>query len=106
MKKEYERTPIILNGNAVAVIHIFQRPDKLEDLWVYDYIDDYYYKNDVNHSQKYKDAAKQFIQQLEGQACFSFNKELILQLLKNIKEEDTEYDTNFFEDIINEIKKI
>jgi hypothetical protein len=36
MKKEFNRTPIILNKNAVALIQIFDRYDELEDIWCND----------------------------------------------------------------------
>ncbi len=55
------REPIQLTRHAVAVIHIFARHDKIQDLGMLD--DEEYEKECWDRHTK---AAKQFIEQLEG----------------------------------------
>lgn len=70
---EYKRTPIIINKNAIALIHLFTKFDSLDDCYLHD-IESYYIKN----SECYKDAANQLIEQLEGEWCMAFIEELAL----------------------------
>lgn len=56
------RKPIYLHKNAVALITIFKRYDNIEDLWITDYPE-----YDENTKDVCKEAAKQFIEQLENQ---------------------------------------
>ena len=63
----YNRTPILLNHNAIALIHIFTKYDELEDMWLTD-IEEYMDKN----YDGYEHAAQQFVAQLEGQWCRKF----------------------------------
>ena len=71
------RKPIYLNKNAVALITIYTRPDNLEDLWTTDY-------SEYNESYKQvaEEAAKEFIEQLDGQ----YNKLFLRALKKEINE--------------------
>ena len=57
-----DRMPIYLHKNAVALITIFKRVDHLEDIWVADYPD-----YDEDYDKINKEAARQFIDQMEGQ---------------------------------------
>jgi hypothetical protein len=66
------RKPIYLNKNAVALINVFTRPDKIEDFWIMDFSG---YPED--HKKVAEEAAEQFMEQLDGQ----YN-ELFLRALK------------------------
>lgn len=75
--KKQKRTPIVLNKNSVALLHIFTRNDLLDDMWTIDIGDDYY--------EIIKNSAKQFINQLEGQECDLFLEELGIEALNQFK---------------------
>jgi len=66
-----KRFPIYLNRHTVALIHIFTRPDELEDLWITDYP-----MYNENYEDVAKNAAKQFIDQLQGRWTPRFLKAL------------------------------
>ena len=66
------RKPIYLNKNAVALITVFTRNDKIEDMWITDYPE-----YDENHEKVAEEAAKEFMEQLEG-----WHNELFLRALK------------------------
>ena len=66
------RKPIYLSKNAVALITVFTRPDNIEDLWITDYPE---YNED--HKKVAEEAARQFMEQLEG-----WYNELFLRALK------------------------
>jgi hypothetical protein len=72
------RKPIYLNPHAVALIHIFTKTDKMDDCWMLD--------TDWAFHDTYKEAAKEFVNQLEGQQCDSFIENLILYLCDSYKE--------------------
>ena len=67
-----DRKPIYLNKNAVALITVFTRPDRPEDLWIPDYPE-----YDEDHKKVAEEAARQFMEQLEG-----WYNELFLRALK------------------------
>ena len=71
------RKPIYLNKNAVALITVFTRCDKLEDMWVTDYPE---YGED--YKKVAEESAKQFIEQLEGQ----YNKLFLKALKKEVSQ--------------------
>lgn len=88
--KKITRKPIILNRNAVALINIFTRDDKVEDI-LFSYETQF-----DNPYEQLEQSAKQFISQLEEQECDAFllalGKEALKQYLKNrerVLEEDT-----------------
>ena len=66
------RKPIYLNKNAVALITIYTRPDKIEDMWTTDYPE-----YDEDYKKVAEEAAFQFMEQLE----LHYN-ELFLRALK------------------------
>jgi outer membrane lipopolysaccharide assembly protein LptE/RlpB len=72
--KNYKRKPIILNSHCVMLIHLFKRFDDLEDLWMHDQ------EAGLMPPELYRDAAKQLIEQLEGQYCDLFIDELNKQI--------------------------
>ena len=78
--KYHKRIPIVMSKNSVALIHIFERHDHLEDIWMMDteYMLETY--------DRYEGAANQFIEQLEEHWCDAFIKELTLKLVKTYKE--------------------
>ena len=71
------RKPIYLSKNAVALITVFTRPDKLEDMWITDY-DEYY----EDHKKIAEEAAEQFMEQLE----LHYNELFLRALKKEISE--------------------
>lgn len=85
------RFPIQIGEHAVAVIHLFQKCDHLEDCF-----EDSCFKLNHEVDRQPKVAAKQFISQLEE----SYNMEFLLALRDEIndeiKEHDKKYKTNFF----------
>ena len=84
------REPILINNHAVAIIHIFDRLDHLEDLWTAD--------SDAFQEEKlemYKEAATQFISQLEEQWTPSFMMALRDGINNELKEHDIKYGTKF-----------
>ena len=71
--KDYKRFPIMISTHDCLVVHVFSRTDKIEDIFLY-----------ADHESKmYSDyemfeiAAKQLINQLEGNYCDLFLEELI-----------------------------
>lgn len=72
------RSPIVLSHNTIALLHIFEKDNKLSDLWIMD--------TDWVLRQDYKDSAKQFISQLEDHWCDAFLEEMILEMGKMYKE--------------------
>ena len=82
--ENYKRKPIILNPHCVLLIHLFKRCDNLEDLWANDQ------EEGMMRPELYSDAAKQLIDQLEGQYCDLFIEELNKQIQKIRKERKEE----------------
>ena len=60
--ENYKRFPIQLSDHCIMLIHLFKREDKLEDMWTWDNE----YMNEESYTQ-YQLAAKQLMQQLEGE---------------------------------------
>lgn len=75
------REPIRLSHNAVAVIHVFSRLDSLRDLWMIDSED--YLTEDWEVETR---AAKQFLEQLDGQYNIRFLQALRKECDLYIKE--------------------
>ncbi len=67
-----DRKPIYLSKNAVALITVFTRPDNFEDMWTTDYP-----AYDEDYKKVAAEAARQFMEQLDGR----YNK-LFLRALK------------------------
>ena len=82
--KKYDRKFIQLSRNVAILIHIFEKdPDhSWEDVWLRDFTG----VCERDHLL-YKEAAKQFIDQLEGNWCRAF-----LMALKEVCEERIEQD--------------
>jgi len=100
--KEIRRAPIVLNKNTVALIHIFEKYDDLEDMWMHD-LDKYMIENYEEHEK----AAKQFISQLEGHYCVLFMENLIKEAFKAItKGMPLAFKKEHAEKLINELKEI
>lgn len=76
---EYKRrTPIVLNKNAVALIHIFSKHDRLDDMWIID-------TDWMSNHQNYRESAKEFLDQLEGEYCDLFLEQLALECISRYK---------------------
>ncbi len=75
------RKPIRLSRHAVCIIHVFSRCDGLRDLWMIDSED--YVEEDWGVE---KDAAKQFVEQLDGQYNIRFLQALRAECDSHIKE--------------------
>ena len=74
------RKPIYLDRHSVALITVYTRPDEIEDIWVTDYPA---YDND--HEQMAKEAAEQFIEQLQGRWTPLFLKALQAEIEKRLE---------------------
>jgi len=85
--KRYEpkikRQPIQLNNHAVAVIHIFNRTDYLEDIWMSEV--DEYTEDSCNQHEL---AAKQFVEQLEDWWTPKFMKALKNEIEIRLKNQE------------------
>lgn len=80
--KKYDRKFIQLSRNVAILIHIFDKDHSWEDIWLRDFTG----VCERDHFL-YKEAAKQFIDQLEGHWCRAF-----LMALKEVCEERIEQD--------------
>ena len=80
MSNKIRRKPIQLSKNSIAVIHIFNRYDLMDDLWMYDVDKLYKEGRDVE-----KEAAKEFINQLENEWNGVFLLELHNEIHKQLK---------------------
>ena len=72
-----DRKPIYLSKNAVALITVFTRPDKIEDMWTTDYPE-----YDEDYKKVAEESAKEFMEQLDGQ----YNGLFLRALKKEINE--------------------
>lgn len=72
------RRPIQLDQHTIAVLHIFDKTDDFDDLWMGE--SDNYEIERLN--QIVRGAAKQFIAQLKDRACMAFLESLMLELDK------------------------
>lgn len=77
------RMPIYLDKNSVALITVYSRPDHLEDIWITDYPE-----YDIDYDQAARDAAKQFIDQLEGRWTPRFLSALKDEINKRLGDND------------------
>ena len=99
--KHSSRYPIVLNSNTVALIHIFEKHDKFEDIWM---IDTEYL---LNKHDGYSGAAKQFVEQLEEQWCDLFMESLALEIVKTYKESRSRTGSDEdFKKLLEKINKI
>lgn len=83
--KKYDRKFIQLCRNTAILIHIFEK-DKdhsWEDVWLHDFTGVY----EKDHLL-YKEAAKQFIDQLEGNWCVAFLEALRDECNKRIEQDN------------------
>jgi len=69
------RTPILLNKNTVALIHVFHRHDHLEDIWIFD-VDKYQEEITEAHEK----AAKQFVEHWTRRFMEALRNEIQQQL--------------------------
>lgn len=73
------REPIILDKNIVALIHIFERHDDLEDVWMREfgtYVED--------NNQQYEKSAQQFVSQLRENWTVAFMQHLAKEIFKEV----------------------
>jgi hypothetical protein len=94
MKKptiKWDRFPIQINSHALAVIHIFSRHDCIEDMC---FLDDCI-KLDKKYYGLPEVAAKQFIDQLQGQWNASFMMALRDGIDEELRKGDEKYGTKF-----------
>ena len=85
---DYNRTPIVLDKHTVAVLHIFTRTDKFEDLFMDDYI---YAKFKDGFMNTFQNSAQQFIDQFEEHSCDAFIEALIKKAFKYLIENDIKF---------------
>jgi hypothetical protein len=97
---EIRREPIILDKNTVALIHIFDRYDELEDVCILSDNDIYFSET----MEQYNKSAKQFISQLKDEWCVAFMENLIVEGFKTMIEQDRAAFTKDYANIL--IKKI
>lgn len=83
--KKYDRKFIQLDINTAMLIHLFEKDSEhsWEDIWLQDFTG--VYERDM---LLYKEAAKQFIDQLEGNWCVAFLEALRDECDKHIKEHE------------------
>ena len=74
-----------MSKNAIALIHVFTRYDRLEDLWTPSPEMDKFIQEQIEKTDK---AAKQFIAQLEGHWTPRFLKALRKEIDKELKKLD------------------
>lgn len=81
--KKYDRRFIQLSRDIGMLIHLFEKDSEhsWEDIWLQDFVGVY----EKDHLL-YKDAAKQFIDQLEGNWCVAFLEALRDECDKHIQE--------------------
>jgi len=81
--KKYDRKFIQLDRNVCMLIHLFEKDDdhSWEDVWLQDFTG--VYEKDC---LLYKDAAKQLIDQLEGNWCVAFLEALRDECDKHVQE--------------------
>ena len=81
--KKYDRKFIQLSRNIGMLIHLFEKDSdhSWEDVWLQDFTGVY----EKDHLL-YKEAAKQFVDQLEGHYCISFLEALRNECDKHIQE--------------------
>lgn len=80
----YKRHPIWINPHAIALLQIFKLKDNFNDVWLLDNVP---YMDHI-HADMHKEAAEQFLKQLEGQECAAF----LIALKKEITKRLMEYD--------------
>lgn len=101
-EKPIRREPIILDKNTVALIHIFDRYDDIEDIF---YLDSEKYLKEM--SEQYEKSAKQFISQLDGEWCVLFFEKLIKEAFETmVKEDRAAFSKESAERLINKLKEI
>jgi len=101
-KKKIRRTPIVLSKNTIAMIHIFEKYDDMDDLWMYDLS-----KYAEENYEQYEKAAKQFISQLKEHWCVLFMEHLIKESFKQMVEEDrSAFTEENAKKLLNELKEI
>ncbi len=79
--KNYKRFPIQICRNAFALIHMYEMEDHFEDIFVEEEL--HYKMCDVD----FKEAADQFIKQLEGHTCRAFIEALRDRCNEHIQED-------------------
>jgi len=101
MDKGYKRKPIILNHDTIVLLQIFKRRDYItEDMWIQDYIDEERsFKDDA------QEAAKQFIEQLEGENNGAFMMALARECFRDLQEHDQLYKTKWCKETMKKIRK-
>lgn len=88
------RTPIQLDKNTLAIIHIFERKDHLEDIWMFDSD-----KYEEELWRNFDQSAKQFIDQIIDKVSPHFLMELIKVANKELINHDKKFGTNFSKNI-------
>lgn len=73
--------PILLNRNTVAVIHIFERHDTLDDIF-------YDTDRNVPTHETWVEAAHEFVNQLDDHWCVTFLKELRNEIDNILRKEE------------------
>lgn len=101
MAKKIARTPIHLSDHACAVIHIFERNDRIDDIWMHDYED--LWEERYNRS---KEAAEQLISQLEDQWNVLFMNALVEKTFDALLQHDKECNTRHTDQLITKLNEM
>jgi hypothetical protein len=104
IKRPIRREPIVLDKNAVALIHIFERYDELDDMFNENLDSKEYFEESM---EQYRKSAQQFIAQLKDQGCVAFMENLIEEAFKTMVEEDRgAFTKKAGQNLIDKLKKI
>lgn len=102
-KVKIRREPILLDKNTVALIHIFERYDELEDVMLLNDLPKYMQES----YEQYKRSAQQFISQLKDNWTVLFMENLVEEaFLTMVEENGSAFTEKEAEKLINRLKEI
>ena len=101
VEKGYKRKPIVLNHQAIVLLQVFKRRDwVIEDMWIADYIEE-----ERGYQDDAEEAAKQFINQLEGENNGAFMIALAKECFRDLREHDKMTGTEWGKETLRDIRK-
>ena len=101
MEKGYKRKPIMLNHDTIALLHIFKsKVGFSEALWVEDFPG-----MDRGYREDAEEAAKQLIEQLQGENNGAFMMALAKECFKDLREHDKMRGTKWCKETLRAIRK-
>ena len=101
MAKKIARTPIHFSDHACAVVHIFERSDRMDDIWMHDHEDLWQERYDRS-----KEAAEQLISQLGEQWNVLFMNALVEKTFDTLLEHDKTYNTRHTDRLITKLNEM